>query len=185
MPTIALILSVFALLLSHSHTRGAVLINDPLLTQPGAGLNTSAPPSNQLPTCVNSIAHPNWTGAFYPFDCNDAYQSIRDQVQENLQTPYNFYSQQAFPRRDQRPQRGWPLPQGSSSGAALFLSSKQHVIQVQTFRFLKLLQIPAPSRSVWPATSVPCPSRSMTIRTFLRSAACPIRPIYGSRYWQL
>ena len=127
MPTITTISSVFAFLLCHSHTRGAVLINDPL-TQPGAGLNTLAPPSNQLPVCVNIITHPNWTGAIDPIGCNDAYQLIRERVLENLQTPYNFYSLQAFPQRDRRPPHGWLLPEGSSSGAALPVSSNGHVV---------------------------------------------------------
>lgn len=117
--TTTLITSVFALLLSLSRTRAALLITDPLLLtqQPNAGLNTSTPPSsNQLPTCVNSFANPNWTGAIDPIGCNDAYQLLRDRVQENLHTSYTFYSQQAFPTRDQRPPNGWPLPQGASSG---------------------------------------------------------------------
>ena len=119
MPTITLKASVFAFLLSHCPTRGALLINEPLLAQPGAGLNSSVPPSNQLPACVNSMAHNNWTGAIDPISCNEAYQLIRERVSENLQTSYNFFSQQAFPQRDHRPPNGWPLPQGSSSGATL------------------------------------------------------------------
>ena len=94
------------------------------------------------------MAHNNWTGAIDPIGCNDAYQLIRERVLEDLQTSYNFYSQQAFPQRDPRPPHGWPLPEGSSSGAALLLSSNGHVVKVQTFLLLKFLQVPARSQSV-------------------------------------
>lgn len=126
MPTTTTLI-FFSFLLSHSPTHGAVLIPNhplPLLTeQPdAANLNnnttTSPPPSpNQLPTCVNTLAHPNWTGPIDPIGCNDAYELIHDRVRENLQTTYTFYSLQAFPQRAHRPPNGWPLPQGSRSGA--------------------------------------------------------------------
>lgn len=106
-------------------TSGAIVIHPATSLDIGANASVSMPPSNARPSCVNTTRYPQWGGAPNPRinrDCYKAMRYIMKRVQENLESPYEFFSRQTFP--GQRPTQSFPLPQGVGVGMSPMVGLK-------------------------------------------------------------
>lgn len=106
-------------------TSGAVIIDPATSLDIGANASVSMPPSNAGPSCVNTTRYPQWGGAPNPQmnrDCYTAMRYILKRVQENLESRYEFFSRQMYPR--QRPTQSFPLPQGVAVGMSPMVGLK-------------------------------------------------------------